>query len=291
LPDRPAPATMLINGKPGDTVSALDRGLQYGDGLFETLAVVGGEPALWERHMRRLESGCRRLGLPSPPHELLLSEWCAAIGAGQRGVLKILLTRGVGGRGYRPPSTAEPTRIIVFYPWPEYPQHWWRDGIRLRVCATRLGENPALAGLKHLSRLEQVLARAEWDDPGIAEGLMLNPSGHVVEGTMTNLFLLRDGTLITPDLSRCGVAGIMRGVVMDMARERGIPVTERTLALQELARADALFVTNSLIGIWPVRELDGRRFNLDAIPDGLGEAVTTVASRGMHPGIARQGHA
>ncbi len=241
--------------------------------------------------MQRLESGCRYLGLPFPPHELLFSECCAAIGAGQQGVLKILLTRGVGGRGYRPPSAAEPTRIIVFYPWPEYPQHWWQDGIRLRICATRLGENLALAGLKHLSRLEQVLARAEWDDPGIAEGLMLDSSGHVVEGTMTNLFLLRDGTLITPDLSRCGVTGVMRGVVMDVARERGIPVTERTLALQELASADALFVTNSLIGIWPVRELEDRRFNLNAIPDGLREAVTTAAGLGLHPGLVRAGHA
>lgn len=280
---------MLINGKPGDTVSALDRGLQYGDGLFETLAVDGGKPALWERHMRRLMSGCCRLGLPIPPQKLLFSECCAVIGAGERGVLKILLTRGIGGRGYRPASAAEPTRIIAFHPWPEHPGRWWRDGIRLRVCATRLGDSPALAGLKHLNRLEQVLARAEWDDPEIAEGLMLNSSGHVVEGTMTNLFLLREGALITPELSRCGVVGVMRGVVMDAARKKGIPVVERTLALQELASANAIFVTNSLIGIWPVREFEGRPFDLDAIPNGLEEAATTAAGLGTHPGIFRRG--
>ncbi len=280
---------MLINGKPGDTVSALDRGLQYGDGLFETLAVDGGKLALWERHMRRLMSGCYQLGLRPPSQELLFSECCAVVGTGQRGVLKILLTRGVGGRGYRPSSAAGPTRIVVFHPWPEHPGRWWRDGIRLRVCATRLGYSPALAGLKHLNRLEQVLARAEWDDPEIAEGVMLDSSGHVVEGTMTNLFLLRDGALITPDLSRCGVVGVMRGVVMDAAREQGIPVVESTLALPELARADAIFVTNSLIGIWPVRELEGRRFDLDAIPDGLEEAVTAAAGLGTHPGISRRG--
>lgn len=282
---------MLINGKPGDTVCALDRGLQYGDGLFETLAVAGGRPALWERHMRRLMSGCRRLGLPAPPRELLFSECRAVSAAGQRGVLKILLTRGAGGRGYRPASAAEPTRIVVFHPWPEYPQQWWRDGIRLRICVTRLGENPALAGLKHLNRLEQVLARAEWDDPGIAEGLMLDFSGQVVEGTMTNLFLLRDGALLTPDLGRCGVAGVMREVVMDVARERGIPVAESNLTLQELEQADALFMTNSVIGIWPVMALEGRRFDLDAIPDGLAAAMSTAAGLGRCPGFARRrGH-
>ncbi len=159
----------------------------------------------------------------------------------------------------------------------------------MRVCATRLGDSPALAGLKHLNRLEQVLARAEWDDPEIAEGLMLNSSGHVVEGTMTNLFLLREGALITPELSRCGVVGVMRGVVMDAARKKGIPVVERTLALQELASANAIFVTNSLIGIWPVRELEGRPFDLDAIPNGLKEAATTAAGLGTHPGIFRRG--
>ena len=268
---------MLINGRPGESVSALDRGLHYGDGLFETLAVVSGEPALWKRHMRRLESGCRRLAIPLPDLDLLASECRRLIGTRQLGVLKILLTRGAGGRGYRAPAEPEPTRIVAFHSWPGYPRIWWREGIRLRVCSTRLGDSLALVGLKHLNRLEQVLARAEWEDPEIAEGVMLDSAGHPVEGTMTNLFLMRKGALFTPDLNRCGVSGVMREVVMEVARERGMAVSEATLELQDLEEADALLVTNSLIGIWPVRELQRRCFDPAVIPASFREAVDRAA--------------
>jgi 4-amino-4-deoxychorismate lyase len=130
-----------------------------------------------------------------------------------------------------------------------------------------------LAGIKHLNRLEQVLARSEWDDPEIAEGLMLDTEGRVVEGTMSNLFLVRDRTLLTPDLSCCGVAGIMRGLVLDLARELGIRVVECALVPADLEVVDALFVTNSLIGLCPVQELDGRSYAVDAIPETLRRAV------------------
>jgi len=266
---------MLINGRSETSVSALDRGLQYGDGLFETLAVAVGRPALWERHLQRLESGCRRLAIPPPSRELLFAEAASVIDARQRGVLKILVSRGVGGRGYRPPAPAESTRIVSFHPWPDYPQQWWLEGIRMRVCNTRLGESPALTGIKHLGRLEQVLARAEWDDPEIAEGLMLDITNRPVEGTMSNLFVWRDGNLITP--GRCGVAGVMRGLVMETAREQGIPVQLRDLELDDLEQAEALFMTNSLIGIWPVRELEGRRFDPACIPNALMEAAAAAA--------------
>ena len=227
--------------------------------------------------MRRLESGCQRLAIPFPNLELLASECQRVIGVRKQGVLKILLSRGVGGRGYRSPADVQPTRIVVLHPWPDYPRNWWREGIRLRICSTRLGESPALAGLKHLNRLEQVLARAEWDDPQIAEGVMLDGAGRVVEGTMTNLFLLRDGVLFTPGMSRCGVAGVMREVVLEVARERGMAVSETDLVARDLEVADGMFMSNSLIGIWPVRELEGKALDAAAIPKGFREAVERAA--------------
>lgn len=270
---------LLVNGQPRATVSTGDRGLHYGDGLFETLAVVEGQPCLWDRHVARLVAGCQRLGIPKIGIESLTAEVQAMVAGQPSGVLKILITRGSGGRGYRPPQDVEPTRILSVHPRPDYPADWWRAGVRVRWCRTPLGIHPALAGLKHLNRLEQVLARAEWNDPEVAEGLMQDTEGHWVEGTQTNLFLVREGSLLTPRLSRCGIAGVMRGLVMERACRYGLRVAEADIGTVDLAKAQGLFLTNSLIGIWPVRELEGYHYDPDALgldmrSDLLREAFT-----------------
>jgi 4-amino-4-deoxychorismate lyase len=249
--------TTLIDGVPADTIAVADRGVHYGDGLFETIAVVDGEPCLWERHLVRLRAGCERLSIPLPPESQLADEALRLTRGVGRAALKLILTRGEGGRGYRPPDPPRPRRILRLSPWPAYPEAWQAMGVRVRYCRTRLGHQPLLAGLKHLNRLEQVLARAEWSDPDIAEGLMLDLDGQVVEGTQTNLFALLDGRLLTARLDRCGVAGVVRGLVMDTARVLGLTVVEEGLTPERLAAADALFLTSSLIGIWAVRELGG----------------------------------
>jgi 4-amino-4-deoxychorismate lyase len=267
---------MLVNGRRDDNVAAADRGLHYGDGLFETLAVAHGRPQLWERHMRRLAIGCERLGLDSPAPSLLLKE-CRQVAAGRRrGVLKMILTRGIGGRGYRPPESAATTRVIAWYPPPVYPSDWWTRGVRVRHCRTRLGLNPMLAGIKHLNRLEQVLARQEWSDDGIAEGLMCDAGGRVIEGTMSNLFVILDDALWTPSLARCGVAGVMREAIMDAAKRLGMPVHCADIPVDRIAAAEALFLSNSLIGLLPVREIDGRALDLHPIPQGLRDAAADL---------------
>jgi len=268
---------MRIDGELCDRIDARDRGLLYGDGLFETIAVENGEPLLWDRHLERLSDGCRRLGLPAPDADRLQRDAAAEIAQDSSGVLKIIVTRGPGGRGYRPPATPVPTRILAFHPVPEHPASCWRDGIKARMCHIRLGENPALAGLKHLNRLEQVLARAEWTHPGVAEGLMRSASGNLVEGVMSNLFLVEGSQLATPDLTRCGVAGVMRQMVLDLAAELGIPCRVTDVPLQRLQQADALFLTNSLIGIWPVRQVDGLPYAIDRIPVRLRELIALHA--------------
>ncbi len=268
---------MLIDGQPRDSIDARDRGLHYGDGLFETIAVKDARPLLWPEHMARLADGCRRLGLPLPNPDLLRREAAAEIAESGFGVLKIMLTRGCGGRGYRPPADPDITRILAFHPAPDYPPEFWTKGVRVRLCNTRLGMNPALAGMKHLNRLEQVLARREWDDDGIVEGLMRDSAGNLLEGTMSNLFLVNSQRLLTPALDQCGVAGVMRKKVLETASEVGIHCRIADVSLQELERADALFLTNALIGIWPVRQVDGQSFSLDAIPAPLRERIAPYA--------------
>ncbi|VAX09788.1 Aminodeoxychorismate lyase [hydrothermal vent metagenome] len=264
---------MLVNGKLTNQISILDRGLQYGDGLFETIAVIAGQLSLWDQHIQRLQHGCERLGIASHSPEQLLAEAVAEIGQQQRCVLKIIITRGAGGRGYLPPEGAHSNRIIYTSTWPDYPEDAGKKGVKIRICTSRLGNNSTLAQLKHLNRLEQIMARSEWSNPAIAEGLMLDYEGRVIEGTMSNLFIHKDGNLSTPDLSRCGVAGVMRERVMDIAASSGAPVLVTDLSLENLFDADALFLTNSLIGVWPVRAIADREYDIDTMPPALAAAI------------------
>ncbi|KRP57932.1 aminodeoxychorismate lyase [Pseudomonas trivialis] len=241
-----------VDGQPADSVPLNDRGLAYGDGLFETVAVKGGRPVLLERHLQRLEEGCRRLALAAD-HHLIRNEIQAYAAALGDGVLKLILTRGDSLRGYGINPGAPVRRVLQGSAPAAYPPGHETVGIRLFPCATRLAEQPLLAGLKHLNRLEQVIARAEWQDAEHAEGLMLDMSGRVIEGVFSNLFLVRDGTLLTADLNRCGVAGVMRAEILARAQALGIPVAVADISLEHLQQADEVFVCNSVYGIWPVR--------------------------------------
>jgi 4-amino-4-deoxychorismate lyase len=263
-----------VNGAAGGQVAVTDRGLLYGDGVFETLAVRDGRPCFWARHMARLQSGCHRLAI-APVDEVQLraeaDELLRAAPAAALSVLKIIITRGTGTRGYRPEPCAEPTRIVQLHDWPETAPG--AAGIRATLCSLRLGNNSLLAGIKHLNRLEQVMARSEWDDPDIREGLLLDQDGRVIEGTMSNLFLVKDGLLSTPDLARCGVAGIMRDVVLELAEGQGIGTRVCDIGLDTLFQADELFVCNSLHGIWPIIAVNSNRYPRGAVTTGLQSRV------------------
>ena len=250
-----------IDGERTVKLPVADRGLQYGDGLFETLAVHHGRIILLSHHLDRLQEGCGRLVMPMPDRDLLQKELSTAAEGQEDAVLKLVLTRGSGGRGYRPPSATVVRRILFLHPWPDYPVIWAEEGIRVRLCETRLALQPKLAGIKHLNRLEQVLARSEWSESdGFQEGLMLDLDGMVVEGTMSNVFASpREGVLVTPDLSHCGVAGVMRRHLLESARGARVEVQVKPLSLAELQGCAEIFLSNSLMGVWPVAELEGRR--------------------------------
>ena len=252
--------TTLVNGLETQSLPVADRGLQYGDGLFETIALLNGKPLLWGRHLQRLAEGCQRLGLALPDRELLRQEMDRIAGTEIRAVAKIILTRGASSRGYRPEQAGSVTRILQRLAWPALPEGATRNGVAVRWCAMRLSRQPRLAGLKHLNRLEQVLARAEWQDE-VAEGLMRDSDGLVIEGTKTNLFLVHtDGTLVTPDLSQSGVAGVMRAQILDSVAALGLVCRVESVTVGMLESAQELFLTNSLIGLWPIRQLEARHY-------------------------------
>jgi 4-amino-4-deoxychorismate lyase len=273
------PEVVRIDGREARAVSALDRGLHYGDGLFETIACLEHRPRLLERHLARLEAGCRRLALATDLAAVAAEVRELAAGAG-RAIVKVLVTRGVAtARGYGPSGTERPTRITLRYAWPEDDAHLAQDGVRVRIAATRLGENPALAGLKHCNRLEQVLARAELRDAELAEALMFSSGGRLISGTMSNVFLVHQGRLATPRLDACGVAGVMRAAVLEAAAVAGIPAAEDALGALELERAEEIFLTNALIGVRPVRELQGAPREVGAVTRALQAQLAAVLAR------------
>lgn len=252
-----------VDGQPAEVIPVYDRGLQYGDGIFTTVAVKSGVPLLWDRHLRRLQTDAARLSIALPAVDLLQADAERACANVTSATLKIILTRGSTGRGYRASATAPTRRILSLWQRAPQPQPA-ADGVVLRLCRTRLSRNPALAGTKHLNRLEQVVARSEWDDD-YAEGLMQDTEGAIIEGTATNLFVVRDGALLTPDLSFCGVAGVMRGVVLERARGLNIANRVEPLAPAAVDAADELFLTNCLIGIWPVRRFQAKEYRIGPI--------------------------
>lgn len=276
---------ILINGQATEQLSVLDRGFQYGDGLFETLRVSNGIPRRWQRHMARLSAGCQQLGIAMPEPALLLSEAMSLCADKADAVLKITVTRGSSARGYAPPAVAGVTRVLSLSDVPVFPSAYYREGVAVRVCETRLAANPTLAGIKHLNRLEQVLARAEWaggqGESEFAEGLMLdNNNNNVIEGTMSNLFCVQSGEsgllLKTPLLDQCGVRGITRDCILDVAAGLGIDTQETTLSLDELCQSQELFLSNSLLGIWPIRQLEDRVFPVGPVTTRLSKALESM---------------
>jgi len=252
----------LVDGEISERISAADRGLQYGDGLFETIAVIGGQPRFWQGHMDRLSSGCEHLGLPVTPQSVLLRELNTVSAGQKRCVVKIIVTRGVSGRGYQTGNPAESNRIVSSHPWPQESGDPATLGIRARLCDLRLGIQPVLGGIKHLNRLEQVMARREWDDPSIYEGILLDHEDHVICGVSSNIFLVCSGRLLTPRLDRCGIRGVMRGAILGAFRER---CEQRRMMLDMLPEADEVFVCNSVRGVLPVTRIDHWEYDIGPV--------------------------
>lgn len=265
---------IFVGAERVDAVPADDRGLAYGDGLFETLRVHRGHVPWWDAHWTRLAGGAARLGLALPEATQVRDEAQSLLAGTDDGVLKLLLTRGSGGRGYAPPDAATPTWVLSLHAVPEAAPR----GVHLHWCATRMAEQPALAGLKHCNRLEQVLARREAVAAGADEGLMRDAAGDVVSATSASLFVLRDGAWRTPPVDRCGVAGVCRAQLLPALQAR-----EARVSMEDVEDAEAVFLCNAVRGILAVARVGARAF----APHPAVDAARHVLAR-LHPAFAME---
>lgn len=263
-----------ISGIDDGRLDPRDRGLAYGDGLYETMRWTHGRLPLLRSHLARLRDGARRLGIPLPDLGDLEAAIAPAAPAGIDAVVKLVVTRGVGARGYAAPRDPVPVVFALVEPWVPRPSAD-PDGLSLVWCRLQLGVQPALAGIKHLNRLEQVLARAEWDDPAVDEGLLCDPSGHVLCATAANLFAVIDGRLLTPDLHGAGVAGVARALLLS---EPALAIDVRAISRVALETADEVFLTNALAGVQPAARLGTRRWRPG---DAARAAARVLAGHGL----------
>ncbi|WP_432719522.1 aminodeoxychorismate lyase [Jeongeupia wiesaeckerbachi] len=267
----------LVDGVPAESLPLADRSIQFGDGVFRTLYIRDGGIPFWQRHMAKLAHDAAALGIVAPSPEAWLAD--LRVHATASATIKLVLTRGESPRGYAVPADCTPHRITqIASPAPTIDR---RAGITVRVCETRASWQPRLAGIKHLNRLENVLARSEWSDSVVFDGLLLDRDGDVVEGTMSNVLLLERGALLTPRLDGGGVAGVMRDVAFEAATAVGWQAGEARISLQRLRRAERVWLCNSLIGLVPVARLGDHSWPVDQSPvDSLfAERISACAAQ------------
>ena len=265
----------LVNGDFSSGVSVNDRGLNYGDGAFETIAYTNGNAVFWERHYKRLKKGCDILGFDCPIENDLLKDIkkiTETDGSTDNAVIKIIVTRGESERGYKPSEHTTPNVIVSLSAYPLYPSAYWKDGVDIKKCTTNLSSQKKTSGIKHLNRIDQVLARREWDDE-FQEGLMLNENGHVIEAVMSNVFIVEDKKIVTPIIKGSGVKGIMREVVLNICETSGIMVLKDKLTLERVLKADEVFLTNSLIGIWPVKRIENTQLEVGSLTQEIMQSL------------------
>lgn len=256
-------------GRTIDAIAVDDRSAHYGDGLFETIAIRDGEARFWSLHNARIQTACTRLGITGPAEETLREELESAIAQSptlvEFATAKLIVSAGAGPRGYERRAETRPVVRVGIYAANRIPATLYRDGVDARICSTRLAIQPQLAGIKSLNRLEQVLARSEWSDTGIFEGLMLDTAGRLICGTMSNMFIATESGLSTPALTRCGVSGVMRRHLLGLLDEAGIDCDVRDIRLEEIDSADEIFLSNSQFGVLPVRACAHRQWKIGAI--------------------------
>lgn len=269
---------VAVDGVIGAGISPQDRGFNYGDGLFETVRMVNSKGVaclpLWSLHLQRLVDSCTRLDIKLDLKTLdsaieQMKTQFVVLGVAEV-VLKIVVTRGVGGRGYLPSVGQQPTLCVGIYPSASYPAENYAQGIAVHLCRQKLSVNAALAGMKHLNKLEYVLARTEWRDMSVSEALLLDQNDLVADGTFSNVFAVRSGVLVTPALEECGVAGVMRRVIVEILASRLVLAVEfARLSLDDLFSCDEVFVCNSVYGIWPVVSLLDARWPCGSVVRSL----------------------
>ena len=263
---------MFAGDRQVEAIAPDDRALAYGDGLFETMRVHAAALPWWDAHWARLARGGERLRMALPDPDRVQVEAARLFDDSADGVLKLLVSRA-GARGYAPPADGAVRWMLSLHPLPPQAP---ATGRRAIWCDIRMAVQPALAGIKHCNRLEQVLARGECVAAGVDEGLMQDVDGCVVSATSANLFVLRDGAWLTPRVDRCGVAGTCRAQLLQVLEAR-----EATLDVAAVEAAEAVFLCNAVRGILPLARLGTRQWSPHP---AIANAHKALA--GLHPGFS-----
>jgi 4-amino-4-deoxychorismate lyase len=276
--DAQQPDVLQINGEAADKVSVLERGLHYGDGVFETLRCHQGRVLFLADHLARLQRGCAQLDINFTDIETLREELTQLASLSVHAMFKVIVSRGIAqSRGYAASGTEHATRIVLRYPTAAYRVP--RPG-KVGVATMRLSENVQLAGIKHLNRLENVLAQRERLELNCDEMLLLNARDEVICGSMSNVFAVRAGQLLTPRIDTCGVAGVLRQQVRRLAQQLDIPYLEQPMTIVDMNSVDELFLTNVRVGIWSVASLDQKRLLPGQLVPRLQTAFLSLLQKG-----------
>lgn len=235
-----------------------NRACLYGDGVFETMRLTAGRIAFWSHHWQRLQTGLRRLGFPDLSEQALMSALAPALVEDRDAVLRVSISRD-GVRGYRYSADANVIIDVQLSPLPD--NIWHGQSLKVRWCQTRWAQQPLLAGIKHLNRLEQVLARSEWTDSTIAEGLVCDTQGQVISGTLSALLLRFDQTVLAADITQTGIDSVARRVVLDALPSLGYEVQVQALSKKDVLMADELLLMNVVQGIGSIGDCDGVIFS------------------------------
>ena len=275
------PAAAWFNGGVPPPSLVFSRGLHYGDGVFRTLLKNDFELLDFDEHFDKLANDAAALDLMPHAVEILRQEAQGISDGIARCVIKLMLVRAASGRGYRAKGR-DSDRIVLRYPAPAWPARHWEQGISAIRSPVQLPRQPDLAGIKHLNRLENVLASRDWPE-GIEEAILCDCDGSPVCGSRTNLFWLKEQTLHTPATDRCGVAGLMRDKVLAIATRLRLQAKIVRASWQELLDADEAFVCNSLIGIWPLQRLQRREWK------SPGPLTSMITGALRHPRLTSSG--
>jgi 4-amino-4-deoxychorismate lyase len=274
---------LLVNGElynedQAACISPQDRGLQFGDGVFETIACRKNQLEFWDYHYERMQQGCEKLQMECPSETRLLGDITKILHSDEDSVVKIIVSRGISARGYRPDPDASVSRICFVSPLMSVSG----QPLDVVMCHHRLPDESETGGIKHCNRLDQVMARLEWDSSGADEGLLCNFSGDIISGTMSNIFIIYDQKLITPDLAgSAGVAGTVRRAAIEAARELGIEILVSKVKQKDIQTAQEVFLTNSLMLIAPVKTLQNKSF---AIPGRLTKTLSDYINKEIEAG-------
>ncbi len=242
----------IINGKEQSNISIFNRNFQYGDGLFETCVVKNNQILFWEKHLSRLDIGCRKLKIKNIEEEIWLKDIKKALSLTSKKncVLKLILSRGNSQRGYSYPDDILQVRVVIVS---EMKNVQAKESFSLEYASSGYHSNPNLAGIKHCNRIEQILARSSLKRD---EAIMLDENQNIISVTQGNIYFIFGQSLVTPKLDRCGVIGSRRSLILELAESIELNVEQGNVSMNDAKKADEAFISNSIMGIQSVNSIE-----------------------------------